>query len=448
MSMQNQLQKLAEAAAAHESSAAVGRLKRLFDEGTFVELDRFSCDEAAIGYGTVDGSPVYAFAQNCEVCCGAVGKAQAAKIRQVYALAEQNGAPVVGLFDSDGAKLGEGLDAMDALAEILLISNRISGVVPQIAVVAGACVGSAALVAANADITVAVDGADYYLKPDEKGSAAVAAADVDEAIDKVRGLLALLPSNNLTVAPAYDFDDAAMAEAADAAAAVEAVADAGSSVRLFAGECGTAVLGRVGGIACGIVALTGDAVCGGAAAQIARFVRLCDAFSLPVISFVDAAGFADLGGAAKLAHTGVYCRCRQIGRCGCGAGLAGCGDFAAEPGGRCAYRMERAPGPDEESRAGPCGADRGICQNHVFAAVGGGRRICDRCGRTRRNQGAGDGAAGYAFRQACVPSAQEAFQPAAVSRGVSGSLSKSDFWIKCGGIQHETIQYHGQRQSV
>lgn len=144
---------------------------------------------------------MYAFAQNREVCCGAVGKAQAAKIRQVYALAEQNGAPVVGLFDSDGAKLGEGLDAMDALAEILLISNRISGVVPQIAVVAGACVGSAALVAANADITVAVDGADYYLKPDEKGSAAVAAADVDEAIDKVRGLLALLPSNNLTAAP-------------------------------------------------------------------------------------------------------------------------------------------------------------------------------------------------------------------------------------------------------
>ena len=303
MSMQNQLQKLTEAAAAHEGSAAVGRLKRLFDEGTFVELDRFSCDEVAIGYGTVDGSPVYAFAQNREVCCGAVGKAQAAKFREAYTLAEQNGAPVVGLFDSDGAKLGEGLDAMDALAEILLISNRISGVVPQIAVVAGACVGSAALVAANADITVAVDGADYYLKPDEKGTAAVAAADVDEAIDKVRGLLALLPSNNLTAAPAYDFDDAVMAEAADAAAAVDAIADAGSLVRLFAGECGTAALGRVGGMACGIVALTGDAVCGGAAAQIARFVRMCDAFSLPVISFVDAAGFADLGGAAKLAHT-------------------------------------------------------------------------------------------------------------------------------------------------
>lgn len=225
MSMQNQLQKLAEAAAAHESSAAVGRLKRLFDEGTFVELDRFSCDEAAIGYGTVDGSPVYAFAQNREVCCGAVGKAQAAKIRQVYALAEQNGAPVVGCLTATARSSGKGsIDG--ALAEILLISNRISGVVPQIAVVAGACVGSAALVAANADITVAVDGADYYLKPDEKGSAAVAAADVDEAIDKVRGLLALLPSNNLTAAPAYDFDDAAMAEAADAAAAVEAVADA------------------------------------------------------------------------------------------------------------------------------------------------------------------------------------------------------------------------------
>lgn len=85
---------------------------------------------------------VYAFAQDKAVCSGAVGKAQAAKIAKIYELAAQNGAPIVGFFDSDGAKLGEGLDAMDAIAQLLLSSNNLSGVVPQIAVITGACVGT------------------------------------------------------------------------------------------------------------------------------------------------------------------------------------------------------------------------------------------------------------------------------------------------------------------
>ncbi len=190
MNMQNQLQKLADAVAAREGSPARERLLQLFDAGTFVEIDRLAADgdkpaEAAAGYGTVDGSPVYAFAQDPSVCNGAVGRAQAAKIRKIYELAAQNGAPVVGIFDSDGAKLGEGIDAMDAIAEILLASNNLSGVVPQIAVLAGPCIGSSSLIAANADVTVAVEGAAYSLNVgDDDAKAAVQADTVEDALLK------------------------------------------------------------------------------------------------------------------------------------------------------------------------------------------------------------------------------------------------------------------------
>ena len=111
MDMRSQLEKLNEAVAAGEKSAARQRLFRFFDADTFVEIDRLAKDgdrpaEVVAGYGCVDGCPVYAFAQDHEVCCGAVGRAQAAKIQKIYTLAAQNGAPVVAMFDSDGAKLG------------------------------------------------------------------------------------------------------------------------------------------------------------------------------------------------------------------------------------------------------------------------------------------------------------------------------------------------------
>lgn len=139
-----------------------------------MEIDRLAMDgdkpaEAASGYGLVGGAPVYAFAQDKAVCSGAVGKAQAAKIAKIYELAAQNGAPIVGFFDSDGAKLGEGLDAMDAIAQLLLSSNNLSGVVPQIAVITGACVGTSALIAATSDLVVMVKDGSYYLSKDDEG---------------------------------------------------------------------------------------------------------------------------------------------------------------------------------------------------------------------------------------------------------------------------------------
>ena len=309
MDMQKRLQELADAAQAHDGSKSRALLARFFDEGTFVELDRLARDgdhpaEAAAGYGLVNGAPAYAFAQDREICSGAVSRAQAAKIRRVYDMAAQNGAPVVGIFDSDGARLDDGIDAMDAIAEILLASNNLSGVVPQIAVVAGACVGSASMIAANADIVVGVKEADYYLNMGDKNApAALEAEDIDDAVEKVRQLLSLLPQNNLDSVPVFEGDMPASAEQAEIGTAAEMTADADSLLYLYGDEedCKTA-LGRIGGMACGFVTMAGDAVACAQASRIARFVRMCDAFSLPVLTFVDAAGFQSLKGAAKVSH--------------------------------------------------------------------------------------------------------------------------------------------------
>ena len=308
MSMENQLKKLNEAVAALEKSEGRERLNQLFDDGTFVELDRLARDgdnpaEAVAGFGLVNGTPAYAFSQDKAVCSGCVSRAQAAKIRRIYELAAQNGAPVVGIFDSDGARLTDGIDAMDAIAEILTVSNTLSGVVPQIAVVAGACVGSSALIASNADIVIAVKDADFYLNSgDEKDTAAVPAGDVFDAVEKARELLALLPSNNLSSVPVYEFNGAAMAACDSIDGVIEALADDGTVFSLKPDAACQTVLARLGGVACGMVTLSGDAVCDCAASRVARFVRLCDSFSLPVVTFVDAAGFKGLKGAAKLSH--------------------------------------------------------------------------------------------------------------------------------------------------
>lgn len=280
------------------SLSARERLTALFDADTFVETERQATACGVVtGFGYVDGMPVYAFSQDHTVVDGAVGQAQAQKIARTYELAAQNGAPLVAVFDSDGARLSEGMAVMDALADILHQSHELSGVVPQIAVVAGACVGSAALMAAAADVVIAVEGADYYLTA--AGTAGVADVTVccdKKAMETVRRLLGYLPQNNLEAPVAYEgVGGGALAETSGAAAAM--VADEGS---LFA-LSDTVALARVDGAVCGMVTLCADTLAE-ECAPAARFVRLCDSFSLPVITFVDAAGFAGVQEAAKLAQ--------------------------------------------------------------------------------------------------------------------------------------------------
>lgn len=270
------------------------RLEALFDADTFVEIDRLAETAGVVtGFGYVDGVPVYAYSQDREVVHGAIGCEQAVKITKIYELAAQNGAPLVGIFDSDGARLGEGMEAMDAIAVILRRSNDLSGVVPQIAVVAGACVGSAAMIAACADVVIKAEAADYYLSAGEEAHADMTVCCDKKAIATARELLSYLPQNNLAAPAVFESTQggAVSAKTADAAAMV---ADEGSLLPL----CECAAFARVDGAACGMVTL-GDTFC---CNTVARFVRLCDSFSLPVITFVDAAGFKSLSCAAKIAQ--------------------------------------------------------------------------------------------------------------------------------------------------
>lgn len=281
---------------------ARGRLERLFDNGTFTEIDRLLTDgdrpaNVVAGFGTVGGMSVCAFAQEKSIGYGAICRVQAAKIRKVYQMAEQNGMPIVGIFDSDGARLSEGLAAADTLAELLSDANRLSGVVPQIAVLAGDCVGSTALLAAVSDVVIASENALWRLSENEKGaSAAVIASSADEAIDEAARLLTMLPSNNLSACPAAE-------EAAPMGGeGVFACVDSGSLFELYPDHTCRTAFGRIGGKVCGLVALTGDPISGCSASRAARFVRLCDSFSVPIVTFVDATGFDGLKGAAQLSQ--------------------------------------------------------------------------------------------------------------------------------------------------
>ena len=266
-----------------KDTAARRRIAALFDPDTFVEvgaLVKNGCDGAGVitGYGLVDGSPVYTFAQDTSVRNGAVGAAHGSKIKKIYELALKSGAPVVGIYDSNGAAIDEGLDAMAAYGDMLCWTNNLSGVVPQVSVVLGPCAGCAAMIAASADFVVASEQAELFLAPGDEACDAKNAAlsgvahlvekDEAAAVAAARRLIALLPSNNLSALPLCEFREADKAAAALEAAAkamdkadmmkiIDSVADAGSVIELQKDftKCGVHVaLGTVAGSTVGFVA--------------------------------------------------------------------------------------------------------------------------------------------------------------------------------------------------
>lgn len=324
-------------------------LAKLFDPDSFIELDAFAKSNGedvgvVIGYGAIEGCPVYAFAQDSTVHDGAVGRIHAAKVKKVYDLAVKTGAPVVGIYDSNGADLREGSGALSAYGEMLLASNQISGVVPQISLVLGTCAGSAAMVAASADFVVMEQSAQLFLtapavtqakgeKLEGAGSAENAAKAgvahlVEEsreaAIARTRALVSLLPMNNLSSPPVCDFTEAAGAGeylrgvcenmgGADMKDIVASIVDCGSAIELQAqfGEGAYCALATLGGFTVGVAATVGERLSAAECAKIARCVSICDAFQIPVITFVNTQGFAasaaqELSGlvreCAKVAH--------------------------------------------------------------------------------------------------------------------------------------------------
>ncbi len=296
-----------------EKSSAYKNLSELFDEGTFTQIDAYTMSgdnptEVIAGYGTVNSCPVYAFAQNSDICGGAMSKAHASKLQKVYDLAEKTGTPVVGMYSSAGAKLSEGMDMLGSYGTVLNSVSKLSGVVPQISVILGSCLGTGALNAVSADIIVMSEKASLSLSVTGENSSAecaeksgishITAKNTKEAIEKTKELITLLPSNNLSVPPITDADE----PEDNAGCLVKQVVDKDTFINLKKayGEQAVTGLGRIAGTVVGIVATKGGITDKASAEKITGFVRFCDAFAIPVITFADSEGFADVKDAVKV----------------------------------------------------------------------------------------------------------------------------------------------------
>lgn len=264
---------------------------RLFDDGAYTEFFPLAeSAEVSAACGRVAGQSVYAFAANDGEFSGAMSTAQARKLGKLYSLAVKTGCPVIGFYQGSGAKIAQGNMLLDALGDLLASSSLLSGVVPQISVVLGDCVGTTAMLATSADFVVMTKDARLSLSTDCEctglGKAAVVAEGYSEAVNAVKELMDYLPANNLSTAPVSDFADGE-------------VFDADSELELYKEkECAADVLfARLAGKVVGAVRTKGGEIDKKAAKKISSFVRFCDAFSIPLVTFVDAESFCCLGSA-------------------------------------------------------------------------------------------------------------------------------------------------------
>ncbi len=327
------------------------RLDLLLDPGSFVELDafvlhraeEFGLDEQRVlgdgvvtGHGTIDGRLVFVFSQDFTVFGGSLSEAHAEKICKVMDLAMRVGAPIIGLNDSGGARIQEGVASLGGYADIFLRNTLASGVVPQISLILGPCAGGAVYSPAITDVTIMVEGTSYMFVtgPDVvravthvdvdrerlggaathseiSGVAHLAAADEPAALDLARAILGYLPQNNLSDPPSrptsdpMDRRDSLLdtivpdepTRAYDMKAVIAAVVDEGAFLELQPRWARNMIVGfaRLGGRSVGIVAQQPMVLAGAldidASDKAARFVRFCDAFNVPLVTFVDVPGF-------------------------------------------------------------------------------------------------------------------------------------------------------------
>ena len=327
------------------------RIDLLLDEGTFVELDRlvthrcadFEMDQKKIpgdgvitGYGEVDGRTVYVFAQDFTVFGGSLSGAYAAKICKVMDLATKCGAPVIGLNDSGGARIQEGVVSLAGYADIFYRNVRASGVVPQISAVMGPCAGGAVYSPAITDFIFMVQETSYmfitgpevvktvtsqevskqdlggaHVHSETSGVSHFEAASEEECIARIRELLSFVPSNNAEDPPIVPTDDdpnrrderlASMVpedpkRPYDITDLIEAVVDDGYFFEVQEQFARNIVVGfaRLDGHSVGIVANQPMQQAGvldiDSSIKGARFVRFCDAFNIPLVTLVDVPGF-------------------------------------------------------------------------------------------------------------------------------------------------------------
>jgi acetyl-CoA carboxylase carboxyltransferase component len=327
------------------------RIDALLDPGSFVELDAFAVhrttafgmeqrkplgDGVITGHGTIDGRPVCIFSQDFTIFGGSLGEVFAEKICKVMDLALRMGVPCIGINDSGGARIQEGVVSLGGYAEIFYRNVLSSGVIPQLSIIAGPCAGGAVYSPAMTDFILMVKGTSqmFITGPDviktvtgeevgfeelggamthntRSGVAHFAAEDEAESFEQLRSLLSFLPLNNVDdppyQAPSDDPErmDAALQslipdsprKAYDMVTVIEAVVDDGLffEVQPFWARNILTGFARLDGYPVGVVANQPTHMAGtldiDSSAKAARFVRFCDAFNIPLITFVDVPGF-------------------------------------------------------------------------------------------------------------------------------------------------------------
>jgi propionyl-CoA carboxylase beta chain len=327
------------------------RVELLLDPGSFQETGVFvehrttdfgmadrkiPGDGVVAGYGTVDGRLVFVFAQDFTVFGGTLSEPNAKKICNVMDQALENGAPIIGLNDSGGARIQEGVQSLGGYAEIFLRNTLASGVVPQISAILGACAGGAVYSPAITDFVIMVKGTSHMFvtgpnvikevtKEDvsfedlggamthntKSGVAHFASNSEDECLEDVRYLMSFMPQNNLELPPRVDaVDDPERMDLAldtlvpdnankpyDMRKVVELIVDDGDFFEVQEHWAKNMIIGfaRLGGISVGIMGNQPNQMAGvldiDASAKGARFVRTCDAFNIPIITMADVPGF-------------------------------------------------------------------------------------------------------------------------------------------------------------
>ena len=327
------------------------RVDLLLDPGSFVEMGRFVThratefgmaeqkvlgDGVVTGFGLVDGRKVFVFAQDFTVFGGSLSGAYAKKICQVMDAAMKVGAPVIGLNDSGGARIQEGVESLAGYADIFLRNTLASGTVPQISAIMGPCAGGAVYSPAITDFILMVEGTSYmfitgpdvikavtaeevtkedlggaFAHASKSGVAHLTAADDRTCIAQVRELLSYIPSNNTEDPPYRASSDPTTREVPeldamiplesnkpyDVKEVVRAVVDDATLFEIMPQFAMNIVTGfaRIGGHTVGVVANQPDVLAGvldiDASVKAARFVRFCDCFNIPLVTFVDVPGF-------------------------------------------------------------------------------------------------------------------------------------------------------------
>ena len=343
--------KLDEKRASKGTSKARERIMQLLDTDSFVEIDEFvthRCsnfgledrkplgDGVVTGWGTIGGRKVYIYSQDFAVFGGSLGEKHADKICKVIDMAMENGCPIIGINDSGGARIQEGTDALNGYGKIFKRNTLASGVIPQFSIIMGPCAGGAVYSPALTDYIFMVDkesimhitgpevvravtgeevtreelgGAETHNSI--TGNAHFFAKDEAECFEQVKKVLSYLPLNNLDDSPFVPSnDDPRRADLTlreivpvnpnkgyDVHEVLTKILDDGEFLEVQAGFAKNIVTGygRIGGRAIGIVANNADVIAGcldiNASDKASRFVRHCDAFNLPIVTFVDVPGY-------------------------------------------------------------------------------------------------------------------------------------------------------------